>query len=102
MAVSRHDTRIELVVQEANSIDGTVLRARLLPEPQAANVIRLFREYLALRIEAHRESQFSQRFAALRKSSANLHERIWNEAVAAAAKQPTHVTGSFVASLNDA
>ena len=101
MAVSRHDTRSELVVQEANSINDTVLRARLLPEPQAANVIRLFREYLALRIEAHRESQFSQRFEALRKSSANLHERIWNEAVAAAAKQPTPITASFIASLNE-
>ena len=89
------------MVQEANSINDTVLRARLLPEPQAANVIRLFREYLALRIEAHRESQFSQRFEALRKSSANLHERIWNEAVAAAAKQPTPITASFIASLNE-
>ena len=71
MAVSRHDTRRELVVQEANSISTTARRARLLPEPQAANVVRLLREYVALRIEAHRETQFSQRFTALRKSSAD-------------------------------
>src|SRR4030095_16493029 len=101
MAVGRHDTRRELVVQEANSISTTARRARLLPEPQAANVARLLREYVALRIEAHRETQFSQRFADLRKSSADLHERLWNEAVAAAAKQPTPITASFIASLNE-
>jgi len=101
MAVSRHDTRRELVVQEANSILTTARRARLLPEPQAASVGRLLREYVALRIEAHRETQFSQRFAALRKSSADLHEHLWNEAVAAAAKQPTPITASFIVSLNE-
>jgi len=101
MAVSRHDARRQLVVQEANAISTTALRARLLPEPQAANAGRLLREYVALRIEAHRETQFSQRFAALRKSSADLHERLWNEAVAAAAKQPTPITASFIASLNE-
>src|SRR5439155_5020083 len=53
MAVSRHDTRRELVVQEANSINTTALRARLLPEPQAANVSRLLQDYVAA---AHRGS----------------------------------------------
>jgi len=101
MAVSRHDARRQLVVQEANAISTTALRARLLPEPQAANVSRLLREYVALRIEAHRETQFSQRFAALRKSSADVHESLWNEVVTAAAKQPTPITASFIASLNE-
>src|SRR6266478_2890733 len=101
MAVSRHDARRELVVQEANSMLTTARRARLLPEPQATNVGRLLREYVAMRIEAHRETQFSQRFVALRKSSVDLHERLWNEAVAAAAKQPTSITASFIVSLNE-
>jgi hypothetical protein len=101
MAVSRHDTRRELVVQEANSIGTTVRRARLLPEPEVANVGRLLREYVALRIEADREANFSQRFESLRKNSADLHDRLWNEAVAAAAKQPTPITASFIVSLNE-
>src|SRR5437899_935335 len=101
MAVSRHETRRELVVQEANSIHTTARRAQLLPEPQAASVGRLLREYVALRIEAHRETQFSHRFASLRQGSADLHRRLWNEAVAAAAKQPTPITASFIVSLNE-
>jgi hypothetical protein len=101
MAVSRHETRRDLVVQEANSIHTTARRAQLLPEPQAASVGRLLREYVALRIEAHRETQFSQRFASLRQGSADLHGRLWSEAVAAAAKQPTPITASFIVSLNE-
>src|SRR5882724_2516944 len=101
MAINRHDARRELVVQEANSIGTTVRRARLLPEPEATSVSRLLREYIALRIEAHRATQFSQRFAALRKSGADLHDRLWNEAVAAAEKRPTPITASFIVSLNE-
>jgi hypothetical protein len=87
LAVSRNDARRDLVVREANSIGATARRAHLLPEPQAANVMRLLREYVPLRIEAHREAQFSERFASLRKRNAELHKRLWNEAVAAAARQ---------------
>jgi hypothetical protein len=101
MAVSRYEARRDLVVQEANSIDTTARRAQLLPEPQAANLERLLREYVALRIEVHRAAQFSERFAALRKRSAELHGGLWAEAVAAAAKQPTPITASFIASLNE-
>jgi hypothetical protein len=101
LAVSRNDARRDLVVREANSIGATARRANLLPEPQAANVLRLLREYVPLRIEAHREAQFSERFASLRKRNAELHRRLWDEAVAAAARQPTPITASFLTSLNE-
>jgi hypothetical protein len=101
IAAARNEARREHLVQEANSIGTTLRRARLLPEPQAANVVELLREYVPLRINAHREPQFSERFASLRKRSIELHERLWNEAVAAAAQRPTPITASFIASLNE-
>jgi hypothetical protein len=101
IAASRYEARRELLVEEANSIGTTLLRARLLPEPQAANVIQLLREYVPLRIEAHREAQFSERFASLRKHTIAIQERLWNETVAAAAQRPTPITASFIASLNE-
>jgi hypothetical protein len=101
IAGTRNEARRGLLVQEANSIGTTARRARLLPEPQAANVRQLLREYVPLRIETHREAQFSKRFASLRKRSEELDERLWDEAVAAAAKQPTPITASFIASLNE-
>ena len=54
-----------------------------------------------LRIEAHREAQFSERFATLRKRTSELQDRLWAEAVAAAAERPSPITASFIASLNE-
>jgi hypothetical protein len=77
IAAARHEARRELLVEEANSIGTTARRAQLLPEPHAATVVRLLREYVPLRIEAHREAQFSGQFATTRKRSANLHDLMW-------------------------
>jgi hypothetical protein len=101
LAGARHEARRELLVEEANSIVTTARRAQLLPAPHVANVIQLLREYVPVRIEAHREGQFSDRFATTRKRSAELQDRMWAEAVAAAAEQPTSITASFISSLNE-
>jgi hypothetical protein len=101
LAGTRHEARRELLVEEANSISTTTLRAQLLPEPHAANAAQLLREYVPLRIEAHREAQFSDQFVMTRKRSAELQDRMWAEAVAAAAERPSPITASFIASLNE-
>jgi hypothetical protein len=72
-----------------------------LPEPHAANVVQLLRKYVPLRIGAHREAQFSDQFAMMRKRSAELQDRMWAEAVAAAAERPSPITASFISSLNE-
>jgi hypothetical protein len=101
LAGTRHEARRELLVEEANSIVTTERRAQLLPEPHAANVAQLLSEYVPLRIEAHREAQFSDQFVMTRKRSAELQDRMWTEAVAAAAERPSPITASFIASLNE-
>jgi hypothetical protein len=101
IAGARYETRRELLVEEANSIVTTERRAQLLPEPHAANIVQLVREYVPLRIEAHRQGQFSDQFATTRKRSADLQDRMWAEAVAAAAERPSPITASFIASLNE-
>ena len=101
IAGERHDARCELLVEEANSIATTARRAQLLPEPHAANVVQLLREYVPLRIETHREAQFSDQFARTRKRSADVQDRMWAEAVAAAKERPSPITASFIASLNE-
>ncbi len=77
LAGARHETRRELLVEEANSIVTTARRAQLLSEPHAANVVQLLREYVPLRIEAHREGQFSDQFVTTRKRSADLQDGMW-------------------------
>jgi hypothetical protein len=101
LAGARHETRRELLVEEASSIVTTARRAQLLPASHAVNVVQLLREYVPLRIEAHREGQFSDQFATTRKRTADLQDRMWAEAVAAAAERPSPITASFIASLNE-
>src|SRR5262249_52870633 len=101
IAAARHEARREFLVEEANSISTTARRAQLLPEPHGANVTALLREYVPLRIQAHREAQFADQFAITRKRSAELQDRIWAEAVAAAAERPSPITASFITSLNE-
>jgi hypothetical protein len=50
MASDRFDTRRKLVLEEANSIGTTYLRAGYLPEPASSEIRDLLRKYVPLRI----------------------------------------------------
>ena len=50
MASDRFDTRRGIVLDEANSIGTTYLRAGYLPEPASSEIRELLREYVPLRI----------------------------------------------------
>src|SRR5262245_43324784 len=51
LAASRFDVRRGLVVDEANAIGTTYLRAALLPEPHRTAVRKLLRNYADVRLE---------------------------------------------------
>src|SRR5688572_16069768 len=53
MVEARFSARRALVLDEANAIGTTYLRATLLPEPQGANVRALLREYVDVRLTAN-------------------------------------------------
>ena len=98
LAASRFDARRLAVLEEANAIGTTWLRARLLPEPQRTEIAGLLREYVEVRVHA---TEFGKTEDAVKRSEA-LHEQLWQQATAAAEKD-THsiVTGVFIQSLND-
>jgi len=50
MASDRFDTRRGLVLEEANSMGTTYLRAGYLPEPASSEIRNLLREYVPLRV----------------------------------------------------
>jgi hypothetical protein len=98
MAASRYDTRKQLVLQEANAIGTTYLRAEMLPEPERSDVRNLLREYAAMRVGGLVSIMTPEVMA---KSSA-LHDRLWADAVAAGEKDPGSILGGlFVQSLNE-
>jgi hypothetical protein len=60
MAADRFDTRRGLVLQEANAIGTTLLRAGYVPEPHSTQLEALLREYVPLRIVDDQEELQAQ------------------------------------------
>ena len=96
MAASRFDTRRELVLEEANAIGTTYLRAALVPEPQRTEIRTLLRDYVDLRLEAVQPAMAVQALA----RSDELQGRLWAQAVIVGEKNPTPITGLFIQALN--
>ena len=102
MALSRFEARRDAVLNEANSIGTTALRARLLPAPHDIECLKLLREYVQVRLDltGHIPSAAELR-AALDRSNA-IQEALWQQVKAVAAKDNSVVpTGVFIQSLNE-
>jgi hypothetical protein len=96
-AATRFEARKHVVVDEANAVETTYLRAGLLPGDRGAKVRELLRQYVDLRLDAVRLGNVDQ---ALRRSD-ELHRELWKEAEAAGRDQPSSpVIALFIESLN--
>jgi hypothetical protein len=97
MAASRFEIRRELVLDEANAIGTTYLRAALVPEPHRTEIRTLLRAYVDLRLEGVEPGMAVPALA----RSEELQSRLWAQAVLVAEKKPTPITGLFIQSLNE-
>ncbi len=97
MAASRFELRRELILDEANAIGTTYLRAALVPEPHRAEIRTLLREYVDRRLEAVEPGATVPALA----RSEELQGRLWAQTVRVAEKNPTPITGLFIQSLNE-
>jgi len=102
MALSRFEARRDAVLAEANAIGTTALRARLLAEPEGAEVLRLLRRYVQLRLDMIERLPSAPEFNADTTRAGELQNALWRQAQAAAAKDNAMVpTGLFIQSLNE-
>jgi hypothetical protein len=97
LAASRYDLRRELLLDEANAIGTTYLRAAMVAEPNRTTIRDLLRQYVDLRLKAADPQQTD---AALERSDA-VQNQLWMQAVVVAEKTPTPITALFVQSLNE-
>ena len=102
MALSRFEGRRDAVLNEANAIGTTALRARLLPAPHNAQALKLLREYVQVRLDiTRRVPSAAELNDAIARSNA-VQEALWGQALAAAAKDAGMVpTGIFIQTLNE-
>lgn len=101
MALPHYDLRKQLVMEEANAIGTTGLRATLLPEPEKTHVRELLLQYVATRMEFSRADPGQPEFISSLDRAKALQSDLWDQAKAAAQQNPTAITSLFVASLND-
>jgi hypothetical protein len=102
MALNRYDSRKAAVLDEANAIGTTMLRAQLLPEAQAKPSADLLGQYARIRLALGRTGTDAKARADAIARSLDLQNRLWQLAVAASAVD-AHSTpiGLYVQALND-
>jgi hypothetical protein len=102
MAQTRFELRRDAVLNEANTIGTTALRARLLPPPHNTESLALLREYVNVRLDfSRRIPSLSEFNAAIAKSNA-IQELLWQQARLVATKNDAMVpTGLFIQALNE-
>jgi hypothetical protein len=97
LAAARFDTRRQVLLDEANAIGTTYLRAAMLPE-RREEIRTLLQNYVNTRLEAVRSGNVAE---GLRQSE-NIQNEVWTNAVAVGEKNPNSiVVGLFVQSLNE-
>ncbi len=101
MAVQRYDTRRGLVLQEANAIGTTYLRASLLPDAHQAPVKDLLRRYVDLRLKYWPLADDPVKLAEGMRLSGDIQAQLWKHASEAAKEVPNDITGKFIDSLNE-
>jgi hypothetical protein len=102
MALTRFDARRDAVLNEANSIGTTALRARLLPPPHNTESLKLLREYVEVRLDITRRVPITPELdAAITRSNA-IQEALWQQVKAVATKNNAMIpTGLFIQTLNE-
>jgi hypothetical protein len=101
MALTRYDARKQLMVDEANAIETTMLRAQMLAEPSRSAILALLNRYLDTRIHFSEASLNDEERTASFSEAKELLGEMWQQSVAAAHESPTPITSIFVQSLNE-
>jgi hypothetical protein len=79
MAVTRFDHRRDLILEEANAIESTALRARYVDQPVRGRMESLVRRYLAARIQSYDAGLDMRRTLAFYEEGKALQLQLWDE-----------------------
>jgi len=103
MAVSRFEARKQLVLEEANAIGTSSLRAALLPAPEGPDIGNLLRQYINVRVQDGTMDEDPTQLDRSHTQSLRLQNEFWTRAVAYGQKDPNSVrVGLLLQSLNQA
>ncbi|MDR3405007.1 MAG: hypothetical protein P4L99_21070 [Chthoniobacter sp.] len=101
MAVSRYETRREMVLKEANAAGTAWLRAGLLPEAERAPARELLRRFVETRLKYQQVGYDPALLAEGLSLSTQIENELWQHAEGAARTAPTPITATFIVALNE-
>jgi hypothetical protein len=102
MALTRFDERRDALLNEANAIGTAALRAGLLPTPHGAESLKLFRDYVQVRLDITTRVPTPDQFNAAIARSNEIQTGLWRQAKAAMAKDNAMApTGLYIQALNE-
>jgi len=102
MSGGRFEQRRQLVIEEANAIGTTYLRAKTLPEPRSSEIQELLRQYTALRVEmTSTRAPGPEKIREWDTRAKQLHGLLWSPAAALAREGPNAVISVFLVTLNE-
>lgn len=101
MAVNRYETRRDFVLQEANAIGTTFLRAGLLPEDHQQPVKDLLRQYVEVRLKLQAAAEDAFAVSEGFRRSQEIQNALWQHVENVAREAPTPITATFVSALNE-
>ncbi len=101
MVLPRFDQRRDLVTEEANAIGTTLLRTRVLPEPQRSTSKELLRQYVDVR------RSFAEQILGnplvlkhMIEQTDMLQDQLWEQAMQVTEQNQTAVVATYVQALN--
>ncbi len=97
VAINRFDERRAAVLDEANAIGTTYLRADFLDQQDRDETKRILREYVKKRLGGLGQDDHDS----IMKESASMQEQLWQIATRVAHEKPTPISASFVTTLNE-
>jgi hypothetical protein len=95
--VSNFTARRQVVLDEANAIGTTYLRAGYLPDPYAAESRQLLREYVEQRLAAVEPTQTAQAIT----RSEEIQQELWIRAESLAKAESSPTLALYIAALNE-
>jgi len=98
---SRLNERKHLVLDEANAIGTAFLRSDLLPQAHRAEVRRILRDYVSLRLKIKQRGKIQHVDQERIDRFKELQGELWGRAVAIADQKPTPITALFLQSVNE-
>lgn len=101
MADSHFQVRRRQVLDEANSIGTSRLRAQAVGGPHGVEIVRLLGDYTRLRLDFFAAGEDASRLQRVDRQTADLQQQIWDHASAIAGNAPTPISGLLLSSLNE-